>query len=221
MAELESLATEEAFAQHLRRHAIDRLVMLSDGVFAIAVTLAALEIHVPVGDASLEALSEHLLRPVLAYIISFALCAVFWFHSRDLMARMEQVDSIFTVLMLASLCAVALVPVAAFAVYAPGMSAGPVHFYAALMAICGLVTCTTWAYGSFRPGLMRREVSRAYRWKRIVTIAMMPLLFTPIALLPIDLIIPVVMPMGLIATILRRTVLPRFLRTLDPVPVAS
>ena len=47
MSEPESLATDEKLDIHLRRHAYDRLLMLSDGIFAIAITLAAIEIKPP------------------------------------------------------------------------------------------------------------------------------------------------------------------------------
>ena len=37
MSEPESLATDEGLDQHIRRHAYDRLLMLSDGICAIAI----------------------------------------------------------------------------------------------------------------------------------------------------------------------------------------
>ena len=58
MSEPESLATQEPLDAHLRRHAYDRLLMLSDGIFAIATTLAALEIKLPERLVSVEALAD-------------------------------------------------------------------------------------------------------------------------------------------------------------------
>jgi hypothetical protein len=45
MSEPESLATAEGLDEHVRRHSYDRLLMLSDGIFAIATTLAALDVR--------------------------------------------------------------------------------------------------------------------------------------------------------------------------------
>ena len=42
MSEPESLDTDEPLQKRIERHWFDRLIMLSDGVFAIAMTLLAL-----------------------------------------------------------------------------------------------------------------------------------------------------------------------------------
>ena len=63
MSEPESLATDEALSEHIRRHSYDRLLMLSDGIFAIAITLAALEIQAPPQHVSLAVMAHAMARP--------------------------------------------------------------------------------------------------------------------------------------------------------------
>ena len=47
VGEFESLDTDEGLKARIARHGFDRLIMLCDGVFAIAITLLALEIKPP------------------------------------------------------------------------------------------------------------------------------------------------------------------------------
>jgi protein-S-isoprenylcysteine O-methyltransferase Ste14 len=91
MAEPESLATHEALAAHVARHAYDRLLMLSDGIFAIATTLAALEIRVPLSIADPTAALSAFWVPLVTYAVSFSVIAIFWLSSRDLFARLARV----------------------------------------------------------------------------------------------------------------------------------
>src|SRR5450631_2741439 len=67
----------------------DRVTMLSDGVFAIVLTILVLEIKVP-GNLTHASLSEafHELRPTLvAWIISFLITGMYWVGHRDIFAR--------------------------------------------------------------------------------------------------------------------------------------
>jgi uncharacterized membrane protein len=93
----------------------DRVVFLSDGVFAIVLTLLVLEIKVPHDlshDSFRHALAE--LRPTLvAWIISFLITAMFWVAHRDIFARVRFVNRDLVWLNLLFLLPAALLPFAA------------------------------------------------------------------------------------------------------------
>lgn len=55
-----------------------RLLALSDGVFAISLTLLVLDIRVPAGVAALSDALVDLWPKLLSYVISFAVIGIFW-----------------------------------------------------------------------------------------------------------------------------------------------
>lgn len=211
MSEPESLSTQEPLADHLRRHAYDRLLMLSDGIFAIATTLAALEIHLPERMPSLEELTFDLARPLVAYLLSFVVTAIFWISHRNLFARLRKVDAVLTGLTLAMLCMIALVPVALHGMTVQGGAGVAIRFYAVIMLACGLANSAMWIYGSFRPGLMLDAVPTAERRVRAALTLAIPLLFGVILVTPTDTLPVVFLPVAVVVILLRRFVLPRYL----------
>jgi TMEM175 potassium channel family protein len=93
----------------------DRVVFLSDGVFAIVMTILVLEIKVP-HDLSHESFRRALeeLRPTLvAWIISFLITGMFWVAHRDIFARVRSVNRDLVWLNLLFLLPTALLPFAA------------------------------------------------------------------------------------------------------------
>jgi uncharacterized membrane protein len=215
MSEPESLATDEALDRHIQRHAYDRLLMLSDGIFAIATTLAALEIKAPEGVHDFGTLAQAMTRPIAAYLISFAVIAVFWISHRNLFARLRRVDGVVTGLTLAMLCLVALIPAMLHGVYAPGGGATPFRLYALTMIACGVVNAAMWIYGAARAGLMAPDVTWSDRWTRATGSLIMPLLFVPILVAPIDKFAGTVLPVTVALVLIRRILLPRLFARLS------
>lgn len=214
MSELESLATEEGLDRHLRRHGLDRLIMLSDGVFAIAVTLAAVEIRIPSDALSLADVLAQTNVSLFTYAISFMVTAVFWLSNRDLFARVHQVDRMMTVLTLAMLCLVALIPASTHIVQtqANGALGGSLRFYALTMVICGCLNCAMWVYASFRAGVMIEAVPHAFRWHRIISAATVPSLFLFVLLVPTTQMFKWIAPFAIAVVLIRRAALPRMLQ---------
>lgn len=77
-----------------RRHDPTRVMALSDGVFAIVITLLVLEVHVPDlsgGRRLADALEE--IRPsFVAFLISFLVIAIAWTGHRDLFSFIRLTD---------------------------------------------------------------------------------------------------------------------------------
>lgn len=209
MSELESLSVEEGLKKHVNRHSIDRLVMLCDGVFAIAITLAALEIHVPAAPNYAAIMSVMSVR-LVAYLISFVVIAVFWTSNRDLFARLRRVDRPLTALVLATLCVTALIPASVrIAGPAEGDLGGAFQFYAGIMVVSGALNCSQWIYAGWRSGVMSDEVPRDYRIKRVVETATLPLLFAFVFMFPTVAMLKSISIVGIVAIGMRRLILKR------------
>ena len=212
MSEPESLATDEALDTHIRRHAYDRLLMLSDGVFAIAITLAALEIQAPTPEhASTAQMLHALARPIVAYFLSFFIIGIFWIGHRNLFARLRRVDGPLTALTLLMLCLVALLPAVIHGVYTARDDEAPFRLYAAMMIACGLANAAMWLYATRRPGLMAPEVPAAYRLSRVIVTFGLPVLFAPALFLSVEDMPKAMIPLALGLGLVRRVVLPRWL----------
>jgi uncharacterized membrane protein len=128
----------------------DRIVMLSDGIFAIAVTLLVLGIQIPPADthsrdAFIKALTGDFLSNTLFYVVTFAVLASYWLEHRRLMNSIKQVDRAFLWLNLLFLAFVAFFPVATNIVqYAQFPEA--VIVYTAVLAGCGYSVALLWIY---------------------------------------------------------------------------
>ncbi|WP_238431446.1 TMEM175 family protein [Streptomyces cavernae] len=89
-----------------------RLAALSDGVFAIAMTLLVLDVSVPAGldDAAFREALGDTLPNLAAYALSFAVIAQFWREHRHILDATPTVDGAVTGLALLGLALVALLP---------------------------------------------------------------------------------------------------------------
>ena len=95
-----------------RQHDPARVLALSDGVFAIVITLLVLEIHVPEltgGESLRDALRE--VRPSFtAFLISFFVTAIAWAGHRDLFAHIRRTDRTLVWLNILYLLPLSLLP---------------------------------------------------------------------------------------------------------------
>jgi uncharacterized membrane protein len=211
MSEPESLAQIEALDEHLRRHSYDRLLMLSDGIFAIAITLAALNVRIPAHAARLGDLLAGSARSLVAYGLSFLIAGIFWASHRNLFARLRRVDGPLTVLTLAMLSLISLIPATISGLYVERVDEAGFHLYGLTMFTCGLVNLSMWAYAAARPGLMIDGVSKRDRWIRVGYTAAFPVLFLPVLLLPPDQFAQVMFPLVVVVLLFRRVLLPRWM----------
>lgn len=212
MSEIESLSGVEPLDQHLQRHRTDRIIMLSDGIFAIVTTLAALEIHLPTEMTSLADLLTESRQSLVAYVLSFFFTGVFWLTNRELYARVARTDMVLTALTLATLCAIAIVPAAVQVFYMKGGLEVGFRFYAAVMMVCGVANSATWVYWAARPGICRPGIDAVERWSRALPTVFMPILFGIIIVSEVKTLPTTVVGVALVMIALRRVVVPYLMK---------
>ncbi len=118
---------------------LERLIFFSDAVFAIAITLLALEVRLPVdaGDLSNQALLEKLLTigpKYVSYIISFLVIGNFWIWHHARFRHIVRYDTRLFVLNLFLLMAVAFIPFPTEVISENGNRTGTI-FYALTISI--------------------------------------------------------------------------------------
>jgi uncharacterized membrane protein len=179
---METLDQDEPLAKRMERHAYDRLIMLSDGVFAIAVTLLALELR-PNGPVTGDAIQivRHFAPKLIAYVVSFLVIGVFWVIHRRVLARFRRVDRWATWLNLLMLAMVALIPAATSLLY-DLREAGTTRLYLALITTVGLAQAMLWGYGAFIADLIFPEVSFKSRVYSLLANALSPPAYAALAL---------------------------------------
>jgi uncharacterized membrane protein len=175
--EPELLSGDEPLEEHVRRHAYDRTIMLADGVFAIAITLLALELRPPDHwDGDLAHLLDATWRSLFAYLFGFAIVGAFWVAHRGLFARIRRVDGPLTFLALVQLCLIALTPAVAALVGKAGPGKSLTVYFMLIVAIGGN-QALLWAYAAFVGNLVDAGMDARERRLMQVQLVLPPLLF--------------------------------------------
>jgi uncharacterized membrane protein len=144
--------------RHLRERLHDpaRVLALSDGVFAIIITLLVLEVHVPEltqGHTLNEALAE--LRPSLvAFVISFILAGMYWVGHRDLFALIRRTDRGLVWLNILYLLPLCLLPFGAGLIGRYDTEPVALRIYGLLLVVIAAMRAVIWLYATNRPHLL-------------------------------------------------------------------
>jgi TMEM175 potassium channel family protein len=136
-----------------------RIEALSDGVFAIILTLLVLEIAVPTNLSS-QSLREVLveLRPTLAaWVISFLITGMYWVSHRDLFARIRVVNRDLVWLNLLFLLPVSLIPFAASVLGEYPDEPIALHIYGVILIAVTLMRVAMYWYVGHRPHLFHDQ----------------------------------------------------------------
>ena len=150
-----------------------RVLALTDGVFAIIVTLLVLEIHVPdlaggetLGDARRE------VRPsFVAFLISFVVVAMSWVGHRHLFALIKEADAVVVWLNILNLLPMSLVPFGASLLARYQEEPVALEMYGALLLAIGVTRLAIWVYATGRPRLLIRPVDARTRSNGVALVA--------------------------------------------------
>lgn len=131
---------------------LHRLVLFSDAVFAIAITLLAIEIHPPHAWNGIGDLLAKMGVKLWAYAISFAVVGIYWMSHRRIFERLRAANGVLDVLNFLVLALVALLPLGTELLWEQhGGQALPI--YVGLVAAIGVAIALLWAYAAFIGGL--------------------------------------------------------------------
>jgi uncharacterized membrane protein len=123
------------------RYLIGRLLALSDGVFAIAMTLLVLDIPLPElahhTNADLLAALQDLVPNVASFALSFILVGLYWLTHRGVLRGVTRTDTRLVVLNLMMLLLVCVVPFTAGVLSHYGDLATAVILYASNVGLLG------------------------------------------------------------------------------------
>jgi uncharacterized membrane protein len=154
---------------------VERLAALSDGIFAVAMTLLVLDLRVPAADA---VHSEHdlwfalvkLAPRLLIFLMSVMTLGIFWVGQQTQLNQFARSDRNLAWIHIAFLCAVCLVP------FSTSLLAEFIHYRMALLVywfnilLLGLTLFWSWSYatrarlladdlpGEIHPAVIRRIV---------------------------------------------------------------
>jgi uncharacterized membrane protein len=148
-----------------RLHDPARVLALSDGVFAILITLLVLEIHVPElaqGHSLSEALAE-LLPSLVAFVISFILAGMYWVGHRDLFALVRRTDRGLVWLNILYLLPLCLLPFAAGLLGRYDREPVALRIYGLLLVAIAVMRVVIWLYATNRPHLLWRPLDERQR----------------------------------------------------------
>jgi TMEM175 potassium channel family protein len=142
---------------------IGRILALSDGVFAVAITLLIFEIALPATTSAAD-LPKALLGlwpRYLAYFVSFVVIARFWVAHRMAFRLIARDDAVLVWLNLLLLMFVAFLPFPTAVVGEHGGSPAAAVFYASSVVLVSLASAAYWWYASGRGSLLRPDARRA------------------------------------------------------------
>ncbi len=159
----------------------DRLIMLCDGVFAIAITLLVINIKIPAGlteDKFNAVLRTELFSQVLFYLITFLVIAGYWSEHSRLMKLIERIDRRFISLTFLFLAFIAFFPVTSSIVGEGYGYRSAVILYTLAFAGCGFSSLLLWLYASWHQRLIDPQMTQNEIISRAINIALAPTYFS-------------------------------------------
>jgi uncharacterized membrane protein len=150
---------------------LERLIFFSDAVFAIAITLLALDLRLPSGgespsNAQLLAQLLGFWPKYLAYVVSFLAIGTFWLGHHRRFRLIKRCDRGLLTINLLFLMVIAFIPFPTSVISESGNRTATI-FYALTMILGGLMLAALWWYASWHgrltdPSLDARRARRQF-----------------------------------------------------------
>jgi TMEM175 potassium channel family protein len=167
----------------------DRVIFFSDAVFAIAITLLAVNLRVPdMADLNVGHMlgQTHTISAISGFAVSFAVIAFFWFGHHSTFRSIVALDRRMIALNLLFLGTIAFLPYPTDVLSQSNAETAGVIFYAICCAAAGLAEAGLWLYATYsKRGLVTDSVEpiRLFVLLRILRIPAIFALSIPIAVI--------------------------------------
>jgi uncharacterized membrane protein len=154
---------------------LDRILFFSDAVFAIAITLLALDLKLP-AHAGAQAFSKdliHLWPEYQSYVTSFLAIGLYWISHHHYFRFIRRYNYTLVGLNITLLMCISFIPFATSVLDDYHGQRAAVAFYAACIALTGLLKTALWHYAAHQHRLIHRYLSRQ-RIQRLTWQALIP-----------------------------------------------
>ena len=146
----------------------ERLNMLCDGVFAIAMTLLVLDIKLDLQGDNINAALGAFSDKFIIYIISFFVIAGYWNEHRQLMKMVRRMNAPFIRFTFLFLAFVTFFPITFSMLMDAGQYVQIITIYMLVMVGCGLSISLLWWYASGQHRLIDADHDEAAINERII-----------------------------------------------------
>ena len=166
------LREETPTIAHSQGLSTGRVASLTDGVFAIVLTLLVLDLHAPTANSQAQLVSDlrHIAPQLILFVVSFAIVAVFWYGHHMEMHWIMRSDRVHLGITLAFLLMISFVPFSASLLGRNPELPLAASIYGANLFLAGVIRYIHWAYATngsrlVAPGLdaeFVRHIRRAF-----------------------------------------------------------
>jgi uncharacterized membrane protein len=137
---------------------VNRIEALTDGVFAIAMTVIVLGLELPRGSGSLGSRLWELWPKLASYVLSFVMLGVLWIGHHYQLNHLKRTNRILIWLNLAFLLAITFLPFGAAVLGAEYRDPWAVVLYAGTVMLAGLSLLAHWSYATRQRDLLTADV---------------------------------------------------------------
>jgi uncharacterized membrane protein len=159
-----------ALSAHLKTFKAERMIIFSDAVMAVAITLLVLDLKLPEGvtDAQLPSVLQGSLHALGVYALSFIVIGLLWMGHHEQFSYIRRVDGAMLWLNLFFLMTIGLIPFVTSLLSDHG-TALATSLYAGTLVATSLLSALMWWYAGRDPELMPEDVPETIRWEGLLT----------------------------------------------------
>jgi uncharacterized membrane protein len=158
-----------------------RLESLGDSIFAVAMTILAIELKVPAirgaGWKDFVAALHESFNGLLCYAISFIVLGIMWLGHRLMFEYVGRTNRYFIFLGILFYLVVCLVPFSTRILAANTLRWYAILTYGANLSLCNLTLYAQWRYGLQRHSLLHRDVPKEVKKEANLLILLSPIVY--------------------------------------------